>query len=163
MGQSYKIINLDKQEYLSPYTFNDGAKLMEFSCSRAGVLTALALLLADGNGRGGGDLHSANPVIGSWAGDQIVIAGDYADDEKFLGKEQLVKYKMLQENENANLYSYAGEYFNDISEKALEAMLDDEFVFDIYKEANLRSQTKSVFERVVQKKKQQNLLKAEAG
>ena len=163
MGQYYRIINLDKQEYLSPYTFNNGAKLMEFSCSRAGVLTALALLLADGNGRGGGDLHSANPVIGSWAGDQIVIAGDYADDEKFLGKEQLVKYKMLQENETANLYAYAGEYFNDISEKALEAMLDDEFVFDIYEEANLRSQAKSVFERVVQKKKQQKLLKAEAG
>ena len=163
MGQYYKIINLDKQEYLSPYTFNNGAKLMEFSCSRAGVLTALALLLADGNGRGGGDLHSANPVIGSWAGDQIVIAGDYADDEKFLGKEQLVKYKMLQENETANLYAYAGEYFNAISEKALEAMLDDEFVFDIYEEANLRGQAKSVFERVVQKKKQRKLLKAEAG
>ncbi|MFR6141800.1 MAG: hypothetical protein ACLUJM_03555 [Finegoldia sp.] len=31
MGQYYKIINLDKKEYLGSWSYNCGAKLMEFS------------------------------------------------------------------------------------------------------------------------------------
>jgi hypothetical protein len=42
-------------------------------------MAGLAILLANSNGRGGGDLRSDNPIIGSWAGDRIVIAGDYAE------------------------------------------------------------------------------------
>src|SRR3972149_6463998 len=82
MGQYYKIVNLDKKEYLHPHKFGDGLKLLEFGCSSQGTLTALTLLLAKGNGRGGGDYPSNNPLIGSWAGDRIVIVGDYYDDEK---------------------------------------------------------------------------------
>ena len=84
MGQYYKIVNIKKKQYITPHTFGDGSKLMEFSMSANGVLAGLAILLADGNGRGGGDLNSDNPIVGSWAGDNIVIAGDYADEGKFV-------------------------------------------------------------------------------
>ena len=68
MGQYYKIVNIKKKQYISPHTFGDGSKLMEFSMSANGVLAGLSILLADGNGRGGGDLNSDNPIVGSWAG-----------------------------------------------------------------------------------------------
>lgn len=87
MGQYYMVLNLDKKEFINPHSFGNGLKLMEFGCSSCGVLTALAVLLASGNGRGGGDLHVTDPraenIIGSWAGDRIVIAGDYDDADRF--------------------------------------------------------------------------------
>lgn len=83
MGQYYYVVNLDKQQFLHAHKFGDGLKLREFGCSGGGTMYALALLLADGNGRGGGDFPSEASLIGSWAGDRIVIAGDYADCGKF--------------------------------------------------------------------------------
>jgi len=152
MGQYYKIVNLDKQQYLDTYTFNDGAKLLEFGCSSEGCLTALAILLADGNGRGGGDLHSESPIIGTWAGDRIVVAGDYADNQKFLSVDQIAKHKMLKNGEDPNLFDYAEEHFIDISEKALIAMLDDQFIYEVYEKGNLYGKAKEVFEKVKKKR-----------
>ncbi len=152
MGQYYKIVNLDKQEFLDTYTFNDGAKLLEFGCSSEGTLTALAILLADGNGRGGGDLHSENPIIGSWAGNKIVVAGDYADEQKFLNIEQIAKHKMLKDGEDPNLYDYAAEHFKDISEKALIAMLDDTFIYEVYEKVDLYGKAKDIFAAVKKKR-----------
>lgn len=105
MGQYYKVVNLDKKQYIKPHAFDDGAKLLEFGCSSGGTMLALALLLASGNGRGGGDHRSSDPVIGSWAGDRIVIAGDYGDDGLFT------------DDPERNLYSHATEHFEDISSK----------------------------------------------
>ena len=154
MGQYYKIVNLDKQEFLDTYTFNDGAKLLEFGCSSEGTLTALAILLADGNGRGGGDLHSNNSIIGSWAGDRIVVAGDYADKHNFLNIDQIAKHKMLQDGEDPNLYDHAVEHFKDISEAALIALLDDQFIYDVYDKADLYGKAKEIFAAVKQKRDQ---------
>ena len=56
MGQYYLIVNLDKRQYLHAHKFGDGLKLLEFGSSGSGTMCALAILLADGNGRGGGDL-----------------------------------------------------------------------------------------------------------
>ena len=78
MGQYYKVVNLDKKEWLNPHQLGDGLKLMEFGQSTNGTMTALAILLANSNGRGGGDFKQESPLIGSWAGNRIVIAGDYA-------------------------------------------------------------------------------------
>ena len=87
MGQYHRVVNLDKREFLDPWKFGDGAKLMEFGNSAGGMMTGLAILLGVSNGRGGGDLHldPDDPmieVIGSWGGDRIAIVGDYyeADD-----------------------------------------------------------------------------------
>ncbi len=110
MGQYYYVTNLDKKEYLHPHKFDDGLKLMEFSRSACGTMTGLAILLAVGNGRGGGDLRSNNRIIGSWAGDRIAIVGDYADKET-VG----VDWEDLAD-------------WEDISEKVLVAMRDDEYI-----------------------------------
>lgn len=115
MGQYFKVINLKKREYINPHMFNDGMKLMEFGMSARGTLTALAVLLADGNGRGGGDLNSANTIIGSWAGDQIVIAGDYADLGKFLPADK----------QDTTLYAVAADEGKDISHLVLDALMED--------------------------------------
>jgi hypothetical protein len=115
MGQYFKIVNVKKREYINPHMFNDGMKLMEFGMSAGGTLTALAVLLADGNGRGGGDLHSANTIIGSWAGDPIVIAGDYGDEGKFLPADK----------QDTTLYTVAEEEGTDISAKVLDALMED--------------------------------------
>ena len=112
MGQYYHIVNLDKKQYLHPHKFGDGLKLREFGASGDGTMMALAALLADGNGRGGGDLHSDHPLIGSWAGDRIVIAGDYADDGRFV------------DNSERNLHTEACEQFEDISDRIREAFED---------------------------------------
>jgi hypothetical protein len=121
MGQYYKIVNIKKKQYISPYKFGDGSKLMEFSMSANGVLAGLAILLADGNGKGGGDLNSNNPIVGSWAGDNIVIAGDYADDGKWV------------KETDTNLYSVASEQGEDISIKVLDALCDDSYFFSEFR------------------------------
>lgn len=126
MGQYYKIVNIKKKQYITPHTFGDGAKLMEFSMSRIGVLSGLAILLADGNGRGGGDLGSDNPIVGSWAGDNIVIAGDYADPGKFV------------KDEDKNLYQVAINEGEDISLKVLDALFDDTWFFEDFRKNNLQ-------------------------
>jgi hypothetical protein len=123
MGQYYKIVNIKKKQYISPYIFGDGSKLMEFSMSANGVLAGLAILLADGNGRGGGDLHSENDIVGSWAGDNIVIAGDYADTGKFV-KEPA-----------QTLYEVASSEGEDISVKVLDALCDDQYFFSEFRKS----------------------------
>ena len=121
MGQYYRIVNVKKKQYITPHTFGDGAKLMEFSMSANGVLAGLVILLADGNGRGGGDLNSENPIVGSWAGDNIVIAGDYADNGKWI------------KDPDTNLYSVANNEGEDISIKVLDALCDDRYYFEEFR------------------------------
>jgi len=121
MGQYYKIVNVKKKQYITPYKFGDGSKLMEFSMSASGVLAGLAILLADGNGRGGGDLHSTNDIVGSWSGDNIVIAGDYADEGKFV------------KEVDRNLYNVASNEGEDISVKVLDALFDDQYFFSEFR------------------------------
>ena len=112
MGQYYKVVNTTKKQVMNPHSFGSGAKLMEFSSDRMSIMQGLAILLADGNGRGGGDLRSENPLVGSWAGDSIVIAGDYADEGKFV------------QDEKVNLYVESNDY-EDISFKVIEVLCED--------------------------------------
>lgn len=121
MGQYYKIVNIKKKQYITPHTFGDGSKLMEFSMSANGVLAGLAILLADGNGRGGGDLHSENDIVGSWSGDNIVVAGDYADEGKFV------------KEPDQTLYEVASSEGEDISIKVLDALFDDSYYFSEFR------------------------------
>ena len=69
MGQYYKIINLDKKEYLGSWSYGCGAKLMEFSYI-------------------GNDLESnhfvgalINLIQSSWKNDRIIVVGDYFNME----------------------------------------------------------------------------------
>jgi hypothetical protein len=114
MGQYYHIVNLTKKQFIHPHKFGDGLKLLEFGSSGSGTMLGLAVLLANSNNRGGGDLRSENPIVGSWAGDRIVIAGDYAVKGD--------KGETLQ----TNLYNR--ETFEDISYKVVEALCDDQWI-----------------------------------
>lgn len=128
MGQYYLVVNTDKGEYLHAHRFDDGLKLMEFGASGSGTMMGLAILLADGNGRGGGDLHSDDALIGSWAGDHIVITGDYADEGKFIPEDAEFPITDEYGDEytlvNTNLYTYAGIKYEDISEKVITVLRD---------------------------------------
>jgi len=140
MGQYYKQINLDKEQFLYTHSLGDGLKLLEFGLSSCGTMTAMAILLSSGNGRGGGDLHLdkvkskkllklADEIIGSWAGDRIVIAGDYGDPKKFINRR---KYKapVLQKASKVNIYALAEDYFEDISWKVLAVMCIDSHILE---------------------------------
>ena len=129
MGQYYRIVNVDKGELIDPLQFvGDGQKLGEFAFGSGGVLTALAALLADGNGRGGGDLKSEGDVVGSWAGDRIVVAGDYGDEGKFLDDhDDIYAVDMSRDSplSKLNLYRYAIERFKDVSKDIAEALAEE--------------------------------------
>ena len=116
MGQYYLVVNLDKRQYLHPHDCLDGMKLMEFAGGNCGTMACLVVLLADGNGRGGGDLDSDDPLIGSWAGDRIVVAGDYADDGKF-----------LQGEFAGNLFHAAEDNYENISLRAMTCVARDSY------------------------------------
>jgi len=142
MGQYYIVVNVDRKEYLDPLKFNDGLKLLEITGGRSFTLSALALLLADGNGRGGGDfpcssssVPDVNEWIGRWAGNRIVVAGDYADDCKFLSDEDISRFYQSHpealefikrhRRKGPNLYEAAKLTFTDISEHMIAVMLQD--------------------------------------
>lgn len=67
------VCNLDKQEYLDPREWGAGRNLPAIALRHEGVMAATFILLAICNGRGGGDLHSNHPIIGTWGGDRIVL------------------------------------------------------------------------------------------
>lgn len=117
MGQYYYTVNLDKGEYLHPHRFGQGLKLLEFGCDSGGVGLALTVLASNGNGRGGGDFHLDDvdqdklPILpGHWAGDRILVAGDYGDEGEFLTDEQIQEWReTFSEEEWAERKRYGGE------------------------------------------------------
>jgi hypothetical protein len=78
MGQYHKVYNVDKREMIHGHHIHNGLKLIEQIGHDKSTSTALFLLLANSNGRGGGDVED-HEFIGRWAGDRIVVQGDYAE------------------------------------------------------------------------------------
>jgi hypothetical protein len=70
MGQYFKIVNLDKHQYLHPHRLGNGLKLLEFGASKESTMSALVLLCVDND-----DGHNKD-LVGSWCGDRIAILGD---------------------------------------------------------------------------------------
>lgn len=83
MGQYYLISNTSKREFLHPHKLGMGMKLWEL-CANRGV-GVLAYLLRKSDGLGGGDIDNFKdfPNAGRWAGDNIVIIGDYDSSKLF--------------------------------------------------------------------------------
>lgn len=106
MGEYFYIVNESKKQYLHPHRFGDGLKLMEFASSGHGTMLGLALLLRKADESGGGDFHGNldAPLLGSWAGDSIVIVGDY---------------------DSSGLYDKASAEYEDISTKVVALMAED--------------------------------------
>lgn len=106
MGQYHRIYNPKKKEMMAI----GGAKLWEQSHSATAA--ALLLVLCNSNGRGGGDFVASrqdykSPTVqeqldqaiitevqGRWAGDPIVVQGDYADkdDPGFIDPKEFEDY-----------------------------------------------------------------------
>lgn len=117
MGQYYKIVNPVKRQYLNPSNFGDSLKLQGFGNAGYGTMFALSILLASGNGRGGGDINSSSPLIGSWAGDPIYVVGDYSD--------VVVDIPGVENPKGHNLYNmlYVKKFkFKDISDKLIKVI-----------------------------------------
>lgn len=170
MGQYYIAVNLDKKQVVNPHACGDGAKLLEFGLSASGMMSAIAILLADGNGRGGGDLFGgkcqtcdghgymrrkngqprrrngmsvgcktchfvgrvpAPEIVGSWAGDRVVICGDYGDEGKFLPDGVVPEYQTKDgRTRKYNLYAYVcreGSEFTNVSIEAMRALAHDPY------------------------------------
>lgn len=113
MGQYHIIANLDKQEFLHPHDYGDGLKQREFGESRNGTLTALTILLATSNNRGGGDfpVYECN---GRWGGDRIVIVGDYSEDidcPTFTNLPAYQEWKKANGNREGGYYDFVQETF----------------------------------------------------
>lgn len=169
MGQYYIAVNLDKKQILIPHACGDGAKLLEFALSSCGLMACMAILLADGNGRGGGDLFGAKcpkceghgvhyrkngeprrdreghikmcktckavgrlpapAIVGSWAGDRVVICGDYGDQGKFVPKgPHRVDDETGEERNLYGLVTREDSGFKDVTREAMRALAADGFV-----------------------------------
>ena len=111
MGQYHKVYNIDKKEYIHPHKIDNGLKLLEQIGWINSTSTALFLLLANSNGRGGGDAED-HPAIGRWAGDRIVIQGDYAEetDQAYITEEELEDFKEISTTVNEMMNKALKEY-----------------------------------------------------
>ena len=80
MGQYHKLVNLDKQEVVHPHMLGLGLKQWEQTGFKGGTLAdAIYLLTMTSVARGGGDWEETN-ISGRWAGDRVVVLGDYTED-----------------------------------------------------------------------------------
>ena len=100
MGQYYICVNLDKKEYLKPWDYDNGAKLMEHSYIGNNYIGTIESLLT-----------SNNP----WHKTRIVWAGDYMDDYVYLDE-----YIDTTNNaDKTNLYNFAYKTFELIKPKSI--------------------------------------------
>lgn len=101
MGQYHKLYNLDKKQYVHPHRIGNGLKLLEQVGFARSTSTALFLLVANSNGRGGGDAKP-HPLIGTWAGDRVLVQGDYAapGDPGYVPEEELDAFEDISAQVN---------------------------------------------------------------
>jgi len=98
MGQYHLIYNKTKKQLLNPHILDNGLKLLEQVGHPTSTSTLLFILLANSNGRGGGDLnrleYPLDELVGCWAGDEIVVQGDYAEegDRAFISEKEMEEY-----------------------------------------------------------------------
>lgn len=119
MGQYYRIINTDKKEFLCPYDFDNGAKLMEWSYLKNNMCLSLFYLLND-----------------RWKGDHVYVVGDYAelDDPNEVWyntlKNEMQKLNMSSED---SLYSYACDHFENISKEFSKKAYTPKYIYNTAK------------------------------
>ena len=129
MGQYTILVNLTRREFISPAAFTDGAKPLDLASGD--TPTGLLCLLISGNTNGGtaefcrplsrfsraAQLRARKAkqplnqipsplydIVGSWAGDRIVLAGDYANDGHLLTswqRKQLLRVQRTRWKERA--------------------------------------------------------------
>lgn len=119
MGQYHKLVNYDKREVVHPHEIGLGLKQWEHIGFEGGTLSdALYILTMTSPVRGGGDLPLTK-VSGRWAGDRVMVLGDYTENSD-----------LPEEMKGEFLYQISEEEYTDISEEVGKA-LGLVFGFDI--------------------------------
>ena len=82
MGQYFKIVNLTKKEYFSPSILGDGIKFGTLghgisNVALARLLCSPGMMESTAFHRRFGEKGKDDLYVGHWAGDQIIIPGDY--------------------------------------------------------------------------------------
>jgi hypothetical protein len=127
MGQYYVVANFSKKEFLNPHRLGTGGKLAEMFYSdwfSKVLLAAIAL---------GDWTLPDHPFVGRWAGDQVILVGDYMTSDYVSqmieeGKlslpswvlEELTEHENAVVDENPSFYSYVKTCFKDISVEAIK-------------------------------------------
>jgi len=112
MGEYFKILNTTKKQYIDPSQFGNND---EFSGLFEGVhAAALRYLLY------GGSIEFENPLVGSWANDSIILAGDEAKPDLHGIKTSTPEYP------NRNLNDIATGEYQDISLQVIELLCADD-------------------------------------
>ena len=123
MGQYHIIINKTKKERLNAHALDNGHKLREQTGWDGSTSTILMCLLSNSNGRGGGDFRGehVNEHSGRWAGDAIVVQGDYAEegDPAYISEAELETYTDI----SAELVGLQRELAGESSQKMCPDML----------------------------------------
>lgn len=114
MGQYHLLVNVDKKEYLDPHSIGMGVKQWEHlshpQYTMAGSLAdAMYVLTMTSPARGGGDIP-ASEISGRWAGDRVMVVGDYTEDE------DLPAHFMA-----GQIYGQAQTYYTEIGEEVRNA------------------------------------------
>ena len=101
MGQYFLIVNVDKREYIDGHRLGAGIKLWELAANGVGNL--LIFLCRKSSEGGGGDIQKDYKHAGRWAGDRIVVVGDY---------------------DSSRLYQKARSFFHEISAEIVDEWND---------------------------------------
>lgn len=97
MGQYHTLINLDKKEKVEPHDLGLGLKQWEHLGEFNGTLAdAMYVLCMTSPAAGGGDLPELT-ISGRWAGDRVVIYGDYTSEEHRVGRVNLDEFTDIGE------------------------------------------------------------------
>ena len=115
MSEYFRIVNLDKKEYLDPHECEGGVKFWEVV-----VNPKMPQLLA----------YILNNYDGIWAGDRIAIVGDY--DESWSGVEKCSIYELCM---NQNIPEFE-ENFNDLNKRRNERGIKPVNKSDLFKEVS---------------------------
>lgn len=121
MGQYHYIANLTKRQYINPHQIGSGLKIMEQVGWEASPSTALFLLLACSNGRGGGDAGH-HPLVGHWAGDQVAVIGDYSTPVDIPGHDAAAIFQAIMGEGDRLLDMAHGSEWRNISPQVREMM-----------------------------------------
>ncbi len=84
MGQYFRCVNIDQEEFISPYDHNETAKLMEHSYIGNAFIAVACFLLEN-----------------EWSGDRIVWAGDYAEPYTYKVGAKKVRKDLYDECKNS--------------------------------------------------------------
>lgn len=133
MGQYHIIVNLDKREFIKPWDLNWGAKQKEHTGFAGSAGDAIYLLTQTSPNRGGGDFDLYEGVSGRWAGDRVVVLGDYTEPQED---------KDLGFNGEGSLYNRVFQSYTNISETIAPA-LKDAFAWESDYQAKLHAQAQA--------------------